>query len=138
MANCTSLCLFCQLEHVLLAHQRLAAGQHIQVHAQLLALRDDLVHILKAEVVLVAVLACPQPSAVMSAARGWVNKGAGNAGAWYLTRFSRIILVPRKKASYPRFSAVVRATWGSVWSSTQLMSFVHLLLGSVSTFLAFS
>ena len=28
--------------------------------------------------------------------------------------------------------------WGSVWSSTQLMSFVHLLSGSVSTFLAFS
>ena len=66
--------LFCQLEHVLLAHQRLAAGQHIQVHAQLLALRNDLVHILKAEVVLVAVLACPAAHAVHIAGRGGVEQ----------------------------------------------------------------
>ena len=66
--------LFCQLEHVLLAHQRLAAGQHIQIHAQLLALRNDLVHILKAEVVLVAVLACPAAHAVHIAGRGGVEQ----------------------------------------------------------------
>ena len=66
--------LFRQLEHILLAHQRLAAGQHIQVHAQFLALRDDLVHILKAEVVLVAVLACPAAHAVHIAGRGGVEQ----------------------------------------------------------------
>ena len=66
--------LFRQLEHVLLAHQRLAAGQHIQVNAQFLALRDDLVHILKAEVVLVAVLTCPAANAVHIAGRGGVEQ----------------------------------------------------------------
>ena len=66
--------LFRQLEHVLLAHQRLAAGQHIQVHAQLLSLRNDLVHVLKAEVVLVAVLACPAAHAVHIAGRGGVEQ----------------------------------------------------------------
>ena len=66
--------LFRQLEHVLLAHQRLAAGQHIQVNAQFLALRDDLVHILKAEVVLVAVLTCPAANAVHIAGRGRVKQ----------------------------------------------------------------
>ena len=53
-----------QLEDISLTHQRLAAGQHVQVHAQLLALGNDLVHILKAEVVLVAILACPAAHAV--------------------------------------------------------------------------
>ena len=66
--------LFCQLEHVLLAHQRLAAGQHIQVNAQLFALRNDLIHILKAEVILVAVLAGPAAHAVHIAGRGGVEQ----------------------------------------------------------------
>jgi len=66
--------LFGQLKHVLLAHQRLAAGQHIQIHAQLLALRNDLIHVLKAEVVLVAVLACPAAHAVHIAGRGGVEQ----------------------------------------------------------------
>ena len=66
--------LFGQLQDVLLAHQRLAAGQHVQVHAQLLALSDDLVHILKAEVVLVAVLTGPAAHAVHVAGRGGVKQ----------------------------------------------------------------
>ena len=51
-----------------------AAGQHIQVNAQLLSLRNDLVHVLKAEVVLVAVLACPAAHAVHIAGRGGVEQ----------------------------------------------------------------
>ena len=63
-----------QLEDISLTHQRLAAGQHVQVHAQLLALGDDLVHILKAEVVLVAVLTGPAAHAVHVAGRGGVKQ----------------------------------------------------------------
>ena len=66
--------LFGQLQDVLLAHQRLAAGEHIQVHAQLLALGDDLVHVLKAQVVLVAVLAGPAAHAVHIAGGGRVKQ----------------------------------------------------------------
>ena len=66
--------LFSQLQHVLLPHQRLAAGEHIQVHAQLLALGDDLVHVLKAQVVLVAVLAGPAAHAVHIAGGGRVKQ----------------------------------------------------------------
>ena len=63
-----------QLQDIGLAHQRLAAGQHVQVYAQLLALGNDLVHILKAEVVLVAVLTGPAAHAMHVAGRGGVEQ----------------------------------------------------------------
>ena len=63
-----------QLQDVGLADQRLAAGEHVEVHAQLLALRDDLVHIVKAQVVLVAVLAGPAAHAVHVAGGGGVEQ----------------------------------------------------------------
>ena len=53
-----------QLEDISLTHQRLAAGQHVQVHAQLLALGNNLVHILKVEVILVTVFTGPAAHAV--------------------------------------------------------------------------
>ena len=53
-----------QLEDISLAHQRLTAGEHVQINAQLLALGDDLIHIVKAQVVLVAVLTGPAAHAV--------------------------------------------------------------------------
>ena len=63
-----------QLEDIRLADQRLAARQHIEVDAQLLALGDDLIHICKAEVVLVAVLPGPAAHAVHVAGRGGVKQ----------------------------------------------------------------
>mgnify|MGYP000102119809 CR=1 FL=1 len=63
-----------QLQDIGLAHQRLAAGQHIEVHPQLLALRNDLVHIVKAQVILVAVLTCPAADTVHVAGRGGVKQ----------------------------------------------------------------
>ena len=63
-----------QLEDISLTHQRLAAGQHVQVYAQLLALGNDLVHILKAEVVLVAILASPAAHAMHIAGRSGVEQ----------------------------------------------------------------
>ena len=66
--------LFCQTENIRLPHQRLAAGEHIEIDPQLLALGDDLVHILKAEVVFVAVLARPAPHAVHIASRSGVEQ----------------------------------------------------------------
>ena len=63
-----------QLEDIRLADQRLAARQHIEVDAQLLALSDDLIHICKAEVVLVAVLPGPAAHAVHVAGRGGVKQ----------------------------------------------------------------
>ena len=66
--------LFGQLQDVGLADQRLAAGEHVEVHAQLLALRDDLVHIVEAQVVLVAVLAGPAAHAVHVAGGGGVEQ----------------------------------------------------------------
>ena len=63
-----------QLQDVGLADQRLAPGEHVEVHAQLLALRDDLVHIVKAQVVLVAVLAGPAAHAVHVAGGGGVEQ----------------------------------------------------------------
>mgnify|MGYP000615187779 CR=1 FL=1 len=50
-----------QLEQILLAAGRLTAGAHVPVDAQRLALGDDAVHILKAEVQAVAVLGSQQP-----------------------------------------------------------------------------
>ena len=97
--------LFCQTENIRLPHQRLAAGEHIEIDPQLLALGDDFVHILKAEVVFVAVLARPASHAVHIASRSGVEQDQ-----------------PRNIA-----------TLGAVWSSTQLMSFDHLLSASVST-----
>ena len=66
--------LFCQTENIRLPHQRLAAGEHIEIDPQLLALGDDLVHILKAEVVFVAVLARPASHAVHIASRSGVEQ----------------------------------------------------------------
>ena len=63
-----------QLQDIGLAHQRLTAGQHVQIHAQLLALGDDLVHIIKAEVVLMAVLTGPAAHAVHVAGAGGVEQ----------------------------------------------------------------
>ena len=63
-----------QFQDILLAHQRFAAGPHVQVHTQLFAFRDDLIHILKAEVVLVAVLAGPAAHAMHVAGRGGVEQ----------------------------------------------------------------
>ena len=66
--------LFCQTENIRLPHQRLAAGEHIEIDPQLLALGDDFVHILKAEVVFVAVLARPASHAVHIASRSGVEQ----------------------------------------------------------------
>ena len=63
-----------QTKDVRLPHQRLAAGEHIEVDAQRLAFGDDLVHILKAEVVLVAVLARPAAHTVHIAGRSGVEE----------------------------------------------------------------
>ena len=63
-----------QLEDISLAHQRLTAGEHVQINAQLLALGDDLIHIVKAQVVLVAVLTGPAAHAVHIAGRGGVKQ----------------------------------------------------------------
>ena len=63
-----------QLEDISLAHQRLTAGEHVQINAQLLALGNDLVHILKAEVVLVAILASPAAHAMHVAGRSGVEQ----------------------------------------------------------------
>lgn len=48
-----------QLEQILLAAGGLAAGAHVPVDAQFLALSDDTVHVLKAQVQAVAVLGSP-------------------------------------------------------------------------------
>ena len=63
-----------QLEDISLAHQRLTAGEHVQINAQLLTLGDDLIHIVKAQVVLVAVLTGPAAHAVHIAGRGGVKQ----------------------------------------------------------------
>ena len=63
-----------QLEQILLAAGRLTAGAHVPVDAQRLALGDDAVHILKAEVQAVAVLGSPAALAVQVAGRGRVEQ----------------------------------------------------------------
>ena len=79
-----------------------------------------------------------QPTQCMLQALVGSNRISQGMLHWYLTRFSRMVLVPRKNASYPRLRAVVRATLGLVWSSTQLMSLDHLLSGLSSTRRAWS
>ena len=79
-----------------------------------------------------------QPTQCMLQAEVGSNRISHGMLHWYLTRFSRMVLVPRKNASYPRLRAVVRATLGLVWSSTQLMSLDHLLSGLPSTRRAWS
>ena len=63
-----------QLEDIGLAHQRLTTGEHVQINAQFLALGDDLIHIVKAQVVLVAILTGPAAHAVHIAGRGGVEQ----------------------------------------------------------------
>ena len=63
-----------QLEQILLAAGRLTAGAHVPVDAQRLALGDDAVHILKAEVQAVAVLGSPAALAMQVAGGGGVKQ----------------------------------------------------------------
>ncbi len=51
--------LLCQANDISFTHQRLATGEHIQVNAKFLAFSDNLIHILKGEVIPVAVCASP-------------------------------------------------------------------------------
>ena len=63
-----------QLEDVVHANRRLTAGHHVQVDTQLLALGDDLVHVLIGEVGLVAVGAGPAAHAVHVAGHGGIEE----------------------------------------------------------------
>lgn len=66
--------LLCQLKNILFADERFAASHHIQVYAQFLALRDNFIHILEGQVVLVTICAGPAAGAVHVACRGRVKQ----------------------------------------------------------------
>ena len=59
--------LFAKLQDVCLADERLAAREHVEVYAKLLALRDNAVQVLKAQIQLVTILRSPAASAVQVA-----------------------------------------------------------------------
>ncbi len=61
-------------EDIVHADGRLAAGHHVQIYAELLALGDDLVHILEGKVCLVAVGAGPAADAVHVAGHGGIEE----------------------------------------------------------------
>ena len=66
--------LLCQLQDVVLAHHRLAAGHDIAAASECFAFCHDLVHILKGKIQLTAVLARPAACAVQVARRGRVKE----------------------------------------------------------------
>ena len=71
-----------ELDEVVLAHQRLAACVDVDVDAELLALADDGVDLVIAQVELVAVLRGPATRAVqVTGARGIEQDGPGDVAA---------------------------------------------------------
>ena len=66
--------LFTQPHNIFLTDERLAAGEHVEVGAERLALGDDAVHLLVGQVVLVAVGARPAADAVHVAGHGGVKE----------------------------------------------------------------
>ena len=62
-----------EAQNVLLAHQGLAAGHHVEVAAKLGALRDDLVALLVREVLPLLVVGRPAANAVLVAGAGGVE-----------------------------------------------------------------
>ena len=80
--------LLAQGDQVLLAHQRLAAGVDVQVDAQLLALSNDGVNLIKGQVELVAVLRRPTAGAMQITGGGGIQQdGPGNVAAVLLAQF---------------------------------------------------
>ncbi len=76
------------LKGLLLTHQRLAAGVDVQIDAQLLALGDDAVDLLKGQIELIAVLPRPAAGAVQVAGGGGVQQdGPGNIAVVLLAQF---------------------------------------------------
>ena len=70
----TVMVLFAELQDVCLADKRLAACEHVKVYAKLLALRDDAVQVLEAQVQLVSILGRPAASAVQVAGGGRIHQ----------------------------------------------------------------
>ena len=70
----TIIMLLAQPDDIFFSHQRLAACEQIEVDAHLLALADDVVKLLKAQVQLVAVLSCPAAHTVQVAGGGGVKQ----------------------------------------------------------------
>ena len=66
--------LLAQTDDILFPHQRLAACEQIEVDAHLLALADDIVELLKAQIQLVAVLGSPTAHTVQVAGGGGVKQ----------------------------------------------------------------
>ena len=101
-----------QLEDISLAHQRLTAGQHVQINAQFLALGDDLIHIVKAQVVLVAVLTGQQPTQCILQAEVGSNRDQPGNVAVILDTILADGLGAAEEGLIAQIQAVVRATFG--------------------------
>jgi hypothetical protein len=85
--------LLAQAMMIVLAHQRLAAGVDIHIDAELLALTDDVVDLVIAQVQLVAVLGGPAAGAVQVAGGGGVQQdGPGGVAVVLVADF--LLLVP--------------------------------------------
>ena len=81
--------LFAQAQDILFAHQRLAAGEHIEVNAQLFALSDDIVHLLKGQVVVMAVFSGPAAGAAHVAGGGGIHQDQpGDVAVVFLAHFA--------------------------------------------------
>ena len=71
--------LLANLDEVVLAHQRLAAGIDVDMGAEGLALRDDGVDIIEREVLLITILGSPAAGAMqIASARGIEQDGPRN------------------------------------------------------------
>ena len=72
--ECTVVVLLTQADDVVLADKRLAAGQHVEIDAELLALRDQIIHLLKRQIEAATVFRRPASGAVQVARRGRVEQ----------------------------------------------------------------
>ncbi len=79
--ECAVVVLLAQANEILLPHHRLAAGVNVQIYAQLLALLNDIVDLVKGQVQLVAVLGGPAAGTVQVTGRGGVQQNGPGAVA---------------------------------------------------------
>ena len=80
--------LFAQPDDVGFTHQRLAAGVNVHIHAHILALADNVVDLVEAEIQLVAIFRCPAAGAVQIAGGGGVQQDRpGNVAVVFFFQF---------------------------------------------------
>ena len=123
--------LVAQGNQVILAHHGLAAGVDIDVNAQILALGDDIVDLVKGQVELVAVLRRPAAHAVEVAGGGGVQQNGPGTLQLYFWRISSWRCQPTRLPLTMKLVNTVLSTSLSTFFTKFTMNLCQLSLGVV-------